>query len=81
MKKYRLFVLICSILLQVAAKLNAQPFPLSISIQVNPPYTANYSAYFTGASQVVLTIINNSTNTYDIYLAGSITANNGEISV
>ena len=61
--------------------MNAQPFPLSISIQVNPPYTANYTSYFSGASQVVMTIVNNSTNTYDIYLAGSITANNGEISV
>ena len=81
MKRIKLAFLICIVTFQCSFNLSAQPYPLSLNIQVSGPYTANYTDYYSGTSQVVLTIVNNSTNTYDIYLAGEISANNGAIRV
>ena len=81
MKRIKLAFLICIVTFQCTFNLIAQPYPLSLNIQVSGPYTANYTDYYSGTSQVVLTIVNNSTNTYDIYLAGEISANNGAIRV
>ncbi|MCB0820122.1 MAG: hypothetical protein KDC13_05835, partial [Bacteroidetes bacterium] len=74
------FFLILSLLLLPFAGLG-QIFPLNLSVQVNPPYTANYASYFTGAGQVVLTINNTSGTTRNIYLAGAISTIDGSIEV
>lgn len=79
MKTRKLCILFSLFLLR--SIIHAQPFPLNLSVQVNPPYTADYSAYFSGAGQVVLTITNTSTQTQEIYLAGSVSTIDGEIQV
>jgi TANFOR domain-containing protein len=71
----------CFTLFILMGTLHAQTYPLTISIQVNPPYTANYASYFQSASQVLLTISNSSTTTYSIFLAGSVSTIDGSISV
>lgn len=62
-----------------AWNLGAQPFPLNLSVQVNPPYSANYTSYFSGAGQVVLTINNTSGTTQAIYLAGVVATIDGSV--
>ena len=61
----------------------AQLDPLTLSTTVNPPYTANYAAYFQNPMQVSLMIVNEGleAQTRDIYLAGSIATLDGSISV
>lgn len=76
MKKYVFFLLtVCSVAIRLVAQ------PLTLSIQVNPPYSANYSSYFQGPQQMVLSITNSTANTYSIFLAGSVATLDGSISV
>lgn len=78
MKKQALFLYL---LIFSGLQLIAQPFPLTISTNVNPPYTANYSSYFTSLNQISITVTNNSTSARSIYFAGSIATLDGEIYV
>lgn len=50
----------------------AQNEPLIINTFVAPPYSASYADYFSSGSQVTITILNTSTQTRSIYLAGSL---------
>ena len=59
----------------------SQPFPLSVDVTVNPPYTANYTAYFTEAGKIFLRINNTSGITKNVYLAGSISTIDGSVEV
>ena len=78
MKKHLLWLLI---FFAFGGSLFGQINPLQLNIQINPPYSANYASYFQGPQQMVLTIVNNSTTTYSIYLAGSVATLDGSISV
>jgi len=62
-------------------KLAAQPYQLSMSINVNPPYSADYTDYFSSLNQITVTIINSSPTEQNIYLAGSISTTDNEIFV
>ena len=72
-----------NILLLVFAcvKLAAQPYQLTLSINVNPPYSADYTDYFSSLNQISVTIINSSPTEQNIYLAGSISTTDGNIFV
>ena len=56
---------------------------LSISVQVNPPYSASYADYFQDPNQVFIQINNLAPGapTYQIYLTGYIRTIDGIISV
>ena len=73
--------LVIALLLVMYFGANAQPFQLSLSINVNPPYSANYTNYFTNLNQISVTINNTSPTQQSIYLAGSIGTLDGEIFV
>jgi TANFOR domain-containing protein len=62
-------------------KLAAQPYQLTLSINVNPPYSADYTDYFSSLNQISVTIINSSPTEQNIYLAGSISTTDGNIFV
>lgn len=81
MKRLKFVISVLALFLICKTGLHAQPFPLSISIQVNPPYSADYTSYFSGPNQVLMTIVNNSAITQSIYLAGSISTIDGSIVV
>jgi TANFOR domain-containing protein len=59
----------------------AQAYQLSLSINVNPPYSANYTNYFSSLNQISVTIVNSSSTQQSIYLAGSISTLDGDIFV
>ena len=50
----------------------AQANPISISIAVNPPYSTNFSEYFSSPTQTVVTIVNTSNENLTVFLAGSV---------
>lgn len=50
----------------------SQANPISISIAVNPPYSTNFSEYFSSASQTIVTIVNTSNENLTVFLAGSV---------
>ena len=60
---------------------SAQDWDVTVIPQIMPPYSANYADYFSDPSQLSLTIINNTTEIKQIYLAGSITSDNESVSV
>lgn len=47
--------------------------PIIIEIAVLPPYSTGAVDYFTSSTQTVITVINPSPITFDVYIAGSIT--------
>lgn len=55
----------------------AQNYPLTINISVIPPYSADYTSYYNGETQVLITINNTTANNYQIYFAGRITSTEG----
>ena len=74
MKRLHFFLLILSFLLAVSSiqSLMAQANPISISIAVNPPYSTNFSEYFSSPTQTVVTIVNTSNENLTVFLAGSV---------
>jgi TANFOR domain-containing protein len=69
------------LLVFAASKLAAQPYQLTLAINVNPPYSADYTDYFTSLNQISLTIVNSSPVEQSIYLAGSVSTLDGGIFV
>ena len=68
-------------LLFLALAAMAQPFQLTLNVNVNPPYSANYTSYFTSLNQISVTVNNTSPTQQSIYLAGSISTLDGDIFV
>jgi hypothetical protein len=69
MKKFKLiialWILVCNI------PLLAQ-FPLQVIVNVTPPYSALYQNFVSNPTSLSVTILNNSPDTYQVYLAGSL---------
>jgi len=53
-------------------QLNGQNNPITINVAVNPPYSTDFTQYISSASQTVITIVNSSQETFNVFLAGSI---------
>lgn len=58
-----------------------QTFPLQVSVNIAPPYSADYSTYFSSGGRLTVTINNTSPAVQRVYLAGSISTLDGSISV
>ncbi|MEZ5173320.1 MAG: hypothetical protein R2850_07385 [Bacteroidia bacterium] len=50
----------------------AQAQPLSISVAVNPPYSSDFTQYFSSPTQTLVTIVNPTNEAFTVFLAGSI---------
>ncbi|HPH81393.1 MAG TPA: hypothetical protein PL185_02415, partial [Flavobacteriales bacterium] len=46
--------------------------PLQVHVNIAPPYSATYQAYVNNPTSLTVTITNSTTETYQIYLAGSL---------
>lgn len=53
-------------------QVNGQNNPISINVAVNPPYSTDFTQYISSATQTVVTIVNSSQETFNVFLAGSI---------
>lgn len=76
-------ICLAALLLASASLLQAQDFPLTVTPTVLPPYTASYVQYFQNPGQISVNITNNEPGAIprEIYLAGSITTTDENISV
>lgn len=64
-----------------ALSTSAQLYPLHIELTILPPYSPDLTSYFGTESNVSFTVFNNSMETKSFYLVGSITSDDGSISV
>jgi len=55
--------------------------PFSITVSVNPPYSASYASYVQTPGQLLVIVTNNSSETRDFYLAGAIRTISGDVEV
>lgn len=62
---------ICYFILWINAAVFAQ-YPLTINVNVSPPYSPYYQQYINSPNGFQITILNNSSETKQIYLSGSI---------
>lgn len=64
--------LLLFVFLSAAGRMQTLAQPLSISVAVNPPYSSDFTQYFSSPTQTLVTIINSGSDPQTVFLAGSI---------
>jgi TANFOR domain-containing protein len=71
-------ILCATLFILSGTRVAAQPFPVTITISVSPPYTARIDDYINQPNKVMATLLNTSAgHPVSVYLQGSICGDNG----